>query len=106
MNPWMPRTLISGDGGTITTEGGAVIGKLGEWAIQTYGDDTPYLTARSCDIARIWLSAGVQRAVARPRLPVGAMITGTVKLIERDKLNLGALKIAGIAGMEGAASDE
>ena len=102
MNPFYPRTIASGDGGTITTEGGATIGQLGAWQIQTYGDDTPFLTARACDIARIWCSAGVQRAIVRPQSPVGATIRGEVKLIERDKLNLGALVVFGIAGFEGA----
>lgn len=104
MNPWYPKILAHGEGGTIATEGGQVIGKLGEWRLCTYGDDAPYLTARGCSIARLWRSAGVQRVVCRPTQPAGATITGTVKKLEADALNLGELTIEG--ALKGADSGE
>lgn len=106
MNPWYPRILVRGEGGVIALENGTVIGKLGEWRLCAFGDDNPYLTARGCEIARLWRSAGVSRVVVRPRRPASAApltITGTVKRLEADALNLGDLKIDGIhlPGQEG-----
>jgi hypothetical protein len=104
MNPFYPRILARGEGGAIELDGGRVIGALGEWRLCTFGDDRPYLTARGCQIASYWRSAGVSRLVVRPRRAANApplVVTGAVKRMEADALNLGDLTIEGIPGQEG-----
>lgn len=103
MNPWLPLIKAQGDGGTIELEGGKPIGTVGEWQVKTYGDDErPFLTATGCNVAAYWRSAGVQRLIVRSRPrqhAAGApliVIAGDVKLLEKDRLNLGNLTIVGI----------
>ena len=87
-----PRTRYSGEGGTIHL-GSLTIGKLGAWRVSYYGDDRPYFTATGCDIPSRWLSAGLKRLTVRPRSSVKPFdITGDVRLLEHERLNLGNLE--------------
>ncbi len=106
MNPWTPRVLKGGEGGLITTETGLRIGQMGDWTIETFGDDIPYLKVTGCIIARMYRSAGVQRVVCRPTSPAGATITGTVKLLDATRINIGDLTIAGIPELAGVNDEQ
>jgi hypothetical protein len=97
---FQPRARYEGTGGTLHL-GSITIGTLGAWGVYYFGDDKPYFRATGCTIPSRWLSAGLKRLVARPRLDAkpDLQITGDVRLLDAATVNLGNLTI------EGAASD-